>query len=300
MNNLPISTLRKNRHRYYIASDIDFSPLYNSKLEKVGVRYIGVANYVIIPEVIHGKKLYDISYMFSGNENIISVILPKTAIIAVATFKDCINLRYISFNNSLIEDMSEICYGCVSLERISLLPKNTITMNRAFYNCYSLQFLPRLPLHLKYANEMCYNCELLIKVFGDFPYTLEEADHCFFHCISLEHIPVIPRSLWLLDSMLEECYNFKGPLVVNSYFPSCNNFLKNAGKNNNIIKLDGDSSKLFSLAATNPLQNVMVSSDKFLYRGVTTNQIIKDNIIHLCNLLWEKKQKILHYFRGLV
>lgn len=246
-----------------LLTDNDFYPVYDNKWNQIGIKYTGTAKRVIIPETYRGIPIVDASYMFDGNEDIEYVKFPSTTRKAVAACRNCIRLVTVEFGKNM-ENMRQICYGCVSLKTIGTLPDSCMSLNEAFAYCSSLKSIPKLPISLKRANRICFYCIGLETITGDLPPMLEEAGFAFFGCRSLKRIPAFPKTLWNIESICEGCASLDGFIEINNQLPVFENCLKGAGiSTGKHLTLCGTSFNLFAISKTDPDKKFQIEQSDY-------------------------------------
>ena len=276
----------------YLATDSDFHPIYNKKWKRIGLKYIGSASNVIVPETYDGELLTNVSYMFDDNQDVVSVEFPKTVKTAVAACRNCANLKNITFNSDII-NMKEICYGCVSLTTINNLPDSCTNLNDAFTYCISLRRLPNLPANLKYANRLCYYCLSLEGIDGEFPPNLEELAFGFYGCSKLNSLPAFPEPLWNIESVCEGCSNLHGEIVINNQLPAFENCLKGAGiSTKDSITLRGTSFNLFSISKTDPDKEMKIQQEDYYSHIKPISEEITEKANYISDLATAKVNNI--------
>ena len=106
---------------------------------------IGYIGEVTIPETILFNGIeYRVSSIgigaFSGNENLTSVIIPKSiTIISVNTFYGCHKLNYISLPNSIVSIESQAFESCWALTDIEIPNSVTSIGSETFWHCNKLK-----------------------------------------------------------------------------------------------------------------------------------------------------------------
>ena len=119
----------------------DFKYTENDDGDITITEYIGTAAEVVIPEIIEGKNVTEISNTcFSANTAIISVTLPETITnIGNSAFSKCSSLTTVYLSSSIKAIGNGAFEDCTSLSSITLPEGLTKIGNRAFANCIALK-----------------------------------------------------------------------------------------------------------------------------------------------------------------
>ena len=167
---------------------------------------------------------YDV-YLFSGNENIISVKFLNfdeyiPAINFKGMFSKCTNLTSvdfskISFENYYRYDFNDIFNGCINLKYVNFYNFNTDKLDNMFYNCISLISIDLSKLNTiqtKTFENMFYNCISLksINLKGINLESVTNINYMFYNCISLESIDLSdfqPHVLEKMENVFSNCIN---------------------------------------------------------------------------------------------
>lgn len=179
---------------------------------EIHLQYIGNAGNVIVPMEYKGKPLTDASYMFLNNKLVKRVIFQNSVVTAISACSGCCNLEYIDFGES-IQDMQEICWGCVNLKTIGNMPQVCRNMSGAFAYCSNLTVVQALPKNLIKADRIFLMCIKLRNIPKELPVGVIDISYGFYGCIGLQQAPIFRENIVRMDSVLENCFMLHGDIL---------------------------------------------------------------------------------------
>lgn len=256
-----ICQLNVNAETYFASDDYKYTYRYDGTVSVAG--YLGMSSNLIIPEVISGKSVTEISWnAFNGNKNIENVSFPDTLkVISDSSFANCISLKRIIIPSSVTRIGANAFYSCISASVIEINGKLEIIEKYSFNRCSSVKeiVLPET-----------------VKTIGDY---------AFYGCSSLEYVYIPPATTYIEQHAFDEC----NKLVIYGYSGSC---AETYAKSKNISfvsvgEVDGQ------IVSENKVSSVQESYNKF--ENINAWDLNSDGIVNnldfqlLCQFLVKSK-----------
>ena len=229
--------------------EIELEISSNKNLE---IKYISLYSYV--------NDIYDYYIYREKKDQTIIIIIKHNLLSLCGLFKECediINIKFIKFNRTNIDDMSYMFYKCSSLKNLDVSKfccKNVKNMRNMFFGCSSLTNLDLSQFDTKNVKDMSYmfyGCESL-KELNLSNFNTENVNHMnsmFYKCSSLKNLDLSnfnTDNVIYMPDMFAECtsltelnisnFNFSNIKYIEGMFSSCSDDLKEKvkGQNKNI------------------------------------------------------------------
>lgn len=135
-------------------------------------------------------------------------------------FKECANLKSISFSSSLISIGNEAFYNCSSLERVEFGTSLKEISYSCFHGCSKLNFID-LPATLEVMGGKAFKDCIALSQISIGNHISELKYRTFENCTSLEHV-LLPESLGIIrEGVFNGCSSLKGIDIPSSVSQIC-------------------------------------------------------------------------------
>ena len=182
-------------------------------------KYIGTSKNVVIPSEIEGLPVtaFEITYnadgttekgAFEGSDVETVVLGENMRIIGSCAFKDCKELRSVTFPKSTKIVAYKTFENCTKLEIVDLSDTQLFRIDYyAFKGCTALREVKLPECIEEICKEAFYNCTALEKI--PFPESLRLIeDGAFFNCVSLKSINIPTQLELFTDMQTVFCHNY--------------------------------------------------------------------------------------------
>lgn len=199
-------------------------------------KYEGDATEVVVPDMIEGIKVEELSYTFASNKKIVSVQLPSTIkiigenaffnckelreinipdgvkTISQYAFRGCENLISINLPQSVKEIGTSAFAYCVSLTNINIPEGISVLSYGIFSNCTSLELITLPNSITEISSSAFFECAKLETI--NFPDNLKKIGNgAFVRCANLKEIN-LPQSISIIGDGA-----FSGTAITNIEWP---------------------------------------------------------------------------------